>query len=95
MTNIARQNPFVNSMLLWKNPIMSVTVDNCRRVILPEAKPGEEFDVQTQGDGVFVLRRLVPVKDRPMRARLVKRNGRTVVVTEHPLDERLIKELIY
>ena len=37
------------------------TVDAKRRVVLPEAKPGDVFDIQSQGKGRLLLVRL----DRP------------------------------
>src|SRR6267154_1704611 len=55
---------------LWDNPTVTVTADDKKRVVLPSAKPGERFDLQTSGEGTFVLRRLEPVK--PPAPKLVK-----------------------
>jgi len=49
---------------------MTVTADDKKRVVLPSAKPGDRFDLQTSGEGTFVLRRLEPVK--PPAPKLVK-----------------------
>ena len=75
---------------------MSVTVDAKKRVRLPDARPGEEFDVQASGDGIFVLRRLVPVKDskRPAKVTLVKEGGFTVGVLDRPINEEALKEAL-
>jgi hypothetical protein len=78
----------------WDIPTMSVTVDSKKRVILPGAKPGEEFDVQATGDGIFVLRRLQPVQDRPIKGRLVKRGKYTVCVTDRPIDMAALNEAL-
>jgi hypothetical protein len=73
---------------------MSVTVDDRHRVALPNAKPGEEFDVQTAGDGVFILRRLEPATNRPVKAKLVKENGFTVIETDCAIDEKALNEAL-
>ena len=77
---------------------MSVTVDDRKRVVLPGAKPGEEFDVQVSGQGVFILRRLEPVKlkgPRPAKLLRFEKRGRfTVAVLDRPIDERALKEAL-
>ena len=42
-----------------------LTADAKRRVVLPAAKPGDAFDVQTQGEGRLLLVRLEPPKPEP------------------------------
>ena len=43
----------------WDNPTMAIsTVDAKRRVVLPAAKPGDVFDIQSQGEGRLLLVRL-------------------------------------
>ena len=37
----------------------TTTADKKKRVVIPVAKPGEVFDVQQQGEGQFLLVRLV------------------------------------
>ena len=39
---------------------MTVTADDKKRVVLASAQPGDRFDLQPSGEGVFVLRRLDP-----------------------------------
>jgi hypothetical protein len=41
------------------------TVDAKRRVVLPAAKPGEVFDIQSQGEGRLLLVRLERPKAGP------------------------------
>jgi hypothetical protein len=67
---------------------MTVTADSRKRVIIP-CKPGEQFDLQTSGNGVLLLRRLEPVSTpvvTPVRTKegfimLRKKLDRTLVVT--------------
>lgn len=43
------------------NPIMAIsTADSRRRVVLPTARPGDVFDIQSQGEGRLLLVRLEP-----------------------------------
>lgn len=37
---------------------MTVKTDTKKRVVLPEAKPGEVYDIQEQGEGRYLLVRL-------------------------------------
>lgn len=73
---------------------MTVTADNKKRVRLGMANPGDRFDVAVSADGIFVLRRLEPVKERPIKARLAKDGKYTVLVTNHPVDEALLKQAL-
>ena len=56
---------------------MTVTTDEKKRVVIPSARPGDRFDVQTTAEGKVVLTRL-EMADRPDNVRLVKKNGYTV-----------------
>ena len=50
----------------WDNPTMAIsTADAKRRVVLPEAKPGDVFDIQSQGEGRLLLVRLERPKPGP------------------------------
>ena len=73
---------------------MSVTVDERNRVILPDARPGEEFEVQMAGEGVFILRRLEQDHARPLKAHFIKENGFTVIDTDRAIDEKALKEAL-
>jgi hypothetical protein len=75
---------------------MTTTADSRKRVILPAAKPGDRFDVQVSADGVFVLRRLEPMKGsgRPAKVRFEKRGRFTAAISDRPINEEAIKELL-
>ena len=50
----------------WDNPTMTIsTADTKRRVVLPAVKPGDVFDVQSQGEGRLLLVRLERPKPEP------------------------------
>lgn len=50
----------------WDNPTMPIsTVDAKRRVILRTARPGDVFDIQSQGEGRLLLVRLEPPTPGP------------------------------
>ena len=44
---------------MWDNPTMSSSrVDAKKRILLPNGRPGDVFDIQQQADGRFLLVRL-------------------------------------
>jgi hypothetical protein len=45
---------------------MITTADNKKRVVLPEAKPGDVLDVQREGEERYVLARLARPEPRRM-----------------------------
>jgi hypothetical protein len=52
---------------------MITKADSKKRVVLPEAKPGEVFDVQRDGEGRYVLVRLARPEPRRMtRAQCIR-----------------------
>jgi len=57
--------------LMWDSPTMSTsTVDTKKRIVLPNGRPGDVFDIQRQAEGRFLLIRL----EKPERAeRLTKK----------------------
>ena len=65
---------------------MTVTADSKRRVIIPSARPGDLFKIQTAGEGKFTLTRLEPIQDRPNRGHFEKRGKYSVFVTERPIS---------
>jgi phage FluMu protein gp41 len=75
---------------------MTATADAKRRVYLRAVKPGDRFDVQVAGEGTLVLRRLEPVPEEPQhaKARLVRRNGYTVIHTDKKVSLETIRELL-
>ncbi|MGA8054170.1 MAG: hypothetical protein WCA12_09990 [Burkholderiales bacterium] len=44
---------------MWDYPTMGIcTVDSKKRIVLPDGRPGDVFDVQQQAEGRFLLVRL-------------------------------------
>ncbi|HEU5125616.1 MAG TPA: hypothetical protein VFW05_16305 [Verrucomicrobiae bacterium] len=62
---------------------MTVICDNKKRVTLPEARPGDAFDVQFAADGSMVLRKLAPVR---RRVEAVRKRGRIVLRATAPIS---------
>ena len=59
-------DPFVK----WDNPTMSTTrLDSKKRLVLPNGRPGEVFDIQQQAEGRFLLVRL----EKPPARRISKK----------------------
>ena len=74
---------------------MTITADAKKRVRLGLAKPGDRFDVQVSSEGIFVLRRLEPIKDeRPNKVKFIKKDGFTVGHTSKQVSLETIKELL-
>ncbi len=49
---------------------MSTTkTDSKKRVVIPTAKPGDIFDIRTQGEGRYLLVRLQRPEDTPKKTR--------------------------
>jgi len=70
---------------------MTVITDNEKRVVLPQAQPGERFDLQVCANG-FVLRKLESLSPRPANVRFIKRDGFTVAMADQPMDEEALQE---
>jgi hypothetical protein len=70
---------------------MTVTADSRKRVIIPACKPGEQFDVQASGNGVFLLRRLEPVTV-PVVTPVRTKEG--FIMLPRKLDRRLVAAAI-
>jgi hypothetical protein len=43
---------------MWDYPTMTVIADNKKRVVMPDARPGDVFAFENQGNGHFLLVRL-------------------------------------
>ena len=71
--------------------MMTVTADSRKRVILPDCKPGEQFDVRASGEGAFLLRRLEPIS-APVANAVRTREG--FIMLSRKLDRRLIAPAI-
>jgi hypothetical protein len=72
---------------------MTVVTDNEKRVVLPQAQPGECFDVQVCDNG-FILRKLESGCPGPAKVRFIKRDGFTVAMADQPIDEEALREAL-
>ena len=68
--------------------------DNRKRVLVPQAKPGQVYAIQENADGGFTLTVVEPQEPPPAKCRLAKEDGFTVVVPGQPINEHAIKELL-
>jgi hypothetical protein len=73
---------------------MTLVADAKKRVVLPCAKPGDRFDVQVEGDGKIVLRRLAPVNPVPAKVRVERRGGFSIGILGKPIDDHALKEAL-
>ena len=64
---------------------MRAIADSKKRVVLPTAKPGDVFDIQSQGEGQFLLMRLA----RPEPNRRMSRAQCLRAISAAPLRPRL------
>jgi hypothetical protein len=46
------------ALILGHHSLVTVIADDRKRIVLTAAEPGDRFDVQSSGEGTFVLRRL-------------------------------------
>lgn len=73
----------------WDNPTMSTaTADSKRRVVLPAAKPGDVFDIQTQGEGRLLLVRL----ERPEPGPRMSQSRSLEAIAAAPLQPKMTWE---
>jgi hypothetical protein len=70
-----------------------VIADEKKRVVLPSARPGDQFEVRESGE-TFVLRRLHPARARPAKVKVERRGGFSVGVLDRPIDEEALKEAL-
>ena len=74
--------------------MITTKADSRKRVVVPQAKPGEVYSVQDNMNGSFTLTVVKPVEPAAPKCRLAKARGYTVVVPGQPIDEQAIKELL-
>ena len=66
-----RHGSLDSASLVWDCPTLPITTaDKKKRVVLSSARPGDVFDLQTQGDGTLVLVRLVPPEPKAKISRI-------------------------
>jgi hypothetical protein len=69
-------------------------VDNQKRVLVPQAKPGQVYAIFDNPDGTFTLKAVTnEVSNHPTCA-LAEEDGFPVAVPNQPIDEQAIKELL-
>jgi hypothetical protein len=61
----------------------TLTVDDEKRITLPEAEPGAVFTYEHDHSGRVTLTPVGPAK--PKQARLIRRDGRTYLVNDLPI----------
>jgi hypothetical protein len=74
--------------------VKTLTVDDEKRVRLPDAQPRQVFAYESSADGSI---HLMPVKEpasTPGRARLERRDGRTLAVTDHALTNEDVQRVM-
>ena len=74
--------------------MITTKADDQKRVLVPQARPGQVFAVRENVDGSFTLTVVEPKTPTRTQCRLSDENGFTVVVPEQPIDERAIQELL-
>ncbi len=74
--------------------MITTKADTRKRVVVPQAKPGQVYAVRTNEDGSFTLTEVKPAEPAKLRCRLAKEGGFTVVVPGQPINEQAMKELL-
>jgi len=77
LTNVFRSNDLYRGLAnengLWDSPTMTIKADKKRRVLVPDAEPGDVFAYENLGGGRFALSRLtVPRPPRKKTKREVR-----------------------
>jgi hypothetical protein len=72
----------------------TLKADNRSRVKLPQVKPGTVFALESPGEGQFLLTLVKKIEPRPVKARLVKRNGHLVAVADRPPNMDVVNQLL-
>ncbi len=72
--------------------MITTKADNQKRVLVPQAKPGQVYAVRENGDGSFTLTVVKRAAGANLKCRLAKEDGFTVVMPAQPINEQAIKE---
>lgn len=79
----------------WDIPTEITTkADNRKRVVGPQAKPGQVYAVGENADGSFTLTVVKPAEPAKLKCRLAKEDSFTIVVPGQPINEPAIQELL-
>jgi len=60
----------------------TVTVDNKKRVRIPEFKPGQVFTYATNPDGRVTLTEVKPVEPTPPKVKVITEGGRKFLLSD-------------
>jgi hypothetical protein len=74
--------------------VITTKADNLKRVLVPQAKPGQVYTVQENTDGSLTLTVVEPNQPAHPKCRVAREGGFTVVVPGQPINEAAIKELL-
>jgi hypothetical protein len=74
--------------------VITTKVDDQKRIVVPNAKPGQVYAVQENVDGSFTLKSVGPAAAATPTCRLDNEDGFPVVVPNQPIDEQAIKYLL-
>ena len=72
----------------------TLTVDDYQCVRLLDVEPRTKFAYEKDAQGRITLTKIEPAHARPAKVGFVKRNGRTVAVTDRPISLQAIKEAL-
>ena len=72
----------------------TLIVDDYQRVRLPDVEPRTKLAYERDAQGRITLTKLESANTPPAKVRFVKRNGRTVAVTDRPISLQAIKEAL-
>jgi hypothetical protein len=71
--------------------VKTLTVDDHQRVRLPDVKPRQVF-AHEKGPGGQII--LTPIEPHSTKVRLMKKNGYTVAVTDHPITQEQVRQAL-
>ena len=74
--------------------VIKTTVDSQKRIVVPQAKPGQVYAIHNNLDGGFTLKAVEAEGPILPTCRLADEDGFPVVVPNQPIDEQVIKELL-
>lgn len=72
----------------------TIKADNQKRVLLPQATPGQIYTVQENSDGSITLKAISALAPNIPTCRLAEEDGFAVAVPNQPIDEEAIRELL-
>jgi hypothetical protein len=74
--------------------VITTRVDDQKRIVVPQAKPGQVYAVQENLDGSLTLKAIRPAASVAPTCRLATEDGFPVAIPNQPINEKAIKELL-